>query len=73
MRCIQTLVGRHDGRRSLGRPRRRWEDNIKVYFHEVRWVGMDWIDLAEDKDIWRALVNAVLNLRGSIKCGESFD
>jgi hypothetical protein len=67
------LVGRHDGRRSLGRPRRRWEDNIEVYFQEVRWVGIDWIDLAEDKDIWRAFVNAVLNLRGSIKCGEFFD
>jgi hypothetical protein len=46
----------------VGRPRRRWEDNIKMYHQDVGW-GMDWIELAEDRDRWRALVNAVMNLR----------
>jgi hypothetical protein len=56
------LVGRPGGRRPLGRPRRRWEDNIKIDLQEVGW-GMDWIELAQDRDRWRALVNAVMNLR----------
>jgi hypothetical protein len=55
-------VGRPEGRRPLGRPRRRWEDNIKMYLQVVGW-GMDWIGLAQDRDRWRALVNAVMNLR----------
>jgi hypothetical protein len=57
------LVGRPDGRRPLGRFRRRWEDNIKMDLQEVGWVGMDWIELAQDGDRWRTLVNAVMNLR----------
>jgi hypothetical protein len=60
-RCIQGLVERPDGR-PIERPRRRWEDNIKMNFQEVGWGGMDWIDLAQDRDRWRALVNAVMNL-----------
>jgi hypothetical protein len=56
-------VGRHEGRRPLGRPRRRWEDNIKMDLQEVGWGGMDWIDMAQDRDRWRALVYAVMNLR----------
>jgi hypothetical protein len=56
------LVGRPEGRRPLGRSRRRWEDNIKMDIQEVGW-GMDWIGLAQDRDRWRALVNAVMNLR----------
>jgi hypothetical protein len=56
-------VGRPEGRRPLGRPRRRWEDNIKTDIQEVKWEGVDWNDLAQDKDRWRALVNAVMNLR----------
>jgi len=54
-----------EGKRPLERPRRRWEDNIKMDHQEVRCWGMDWIDLAEDRDSWRALVNAVMNLRVS--------
>ena len=51
------------GKRLLGRTRRRWEDNIKMDLQEVGCVGMDWIELAQDRDRWRALVNAVMNLR----------
>jgi hypothetical protein len=50
-------------KRPLGRPRRRWVDNIKMDLREIGWEGMDWIDLAQDRDQWRALVNAVMNLR----------
>jgi hypothetical protein len=56
-------VGNPEGKRPLGRPRRRWVDNIKMDLREIGWDGMDWIVLAEDRDQWRALVNAVMNLR----------
>jgi hypothetical protein len=56
------LVGRPEGRRPLGRPWRRWEDNIKMDIQNVGW-GMDWIELAQDREKTRALVNAVMNLR----------
>jgi hypothetical protein len=56
------LVEKPEGKRPLERPRRRWEDNIKMDLQEVRW-GMEEIDLAQDKDSWRAVVNAVMNLR----------
>jgi hypothetical protein len=56
-------VGRPEGRRPLGRPRLRWEDNIKMDLQEVGWGGMDGIDMAQDRDRWRALVSAVMNLR----------
>jgi hypothetical protein len=52
-----------EGKTPLGRPRRRWEDNIKPHLQEVGCVGMDWIELAQARDRWRALVNAVMNLR----------
>jgi hypothetical protein len=61
--AYRILVGRPEGRRPLGRPRRRWEDNIKMDLQEVGWVDMDWIDMAQDRDRWRAVVNAVMNLR----------
>jgi hypothetical protein len=51
------------GVETLGRPRRRWEDNIKMDLREVGWGGMDWINLAQDRDRWRAVVNTVMNLR----------
>jgi hypothetical protein len=57
------LVGKPEGKRPLGRPRRRWVDNIKMDLLEIGWGGVDWIGLAQDRDKWRALVNAVMNLR----------
>jgi hypothetical protein len=57
------LVGKPEGKKPLGRPRRRWVDNIKMDLREVGWDGMDWIDLAQYRDQWRALVNTVMNLR----------
>jgi hypothetical protein len=57
------LVVRPEGRRPLGRPRRRWEDNIKMDLREIGFGYVDWIDLAPDRDRWRALVNTVMNLR----------
>jgi hypothetical protein len=56
-------VGKPEGKRPLGRPRRRWVDNIKIYLRKVGCGGRDWIDLAQDRDRWRALVNTVKNLR----------
>jgi hypothetical protein len=56
-------VGKPEGKRPLGIPRRRWEKNIKMDIQEMGCVSMDWIELAQDRDRWRALVNAVMNFR----------
>jgi hypothetical protein len=64
--AYRILVGNPEGKRPLGRPlgrpRRRWVDNIKIDLREIGWDGMNWIDVAQDRDQWRALVNAVINL-----------
>ena len=62
-RCIQFFVGKPEGKRPLGRPRHRWEDNIKMGLQETGCGDMVWIDLTEDRVKWQALVNAVMNLR----------
>jgi hypothetical protein len=56
----RVLVGKPEGKRPVGRPRRRWEDNIKMDLQEVGCASMDWIEVAQDSDRWRALVNAVM-------------
>jgi hypothetical protein len=61
--AYRILVGKPEGKRSLRRPRRRWVDNIKIDLGERGWDGADWIDLAQDRDQWRALVNTVMNFR----------
>jgi hypothetical protein len=60
--AYRILVGKSEGKRPLGRPRSRWVDNIKIDLREIGWVGVYWIDLAQDRDQWRALVNTVINL-----------
>jgi len=59
----EVLVGRPGGKRSLGKPRSRWDDNIKTDLQEVGCGGVDWMELAQDRERWRALVNAVMNFR----------
>jgi hypothetical protein len=66
------LVGNPEGKRPLGRPRRRWEDNIRIDLGEVRWGDVDWIGLAKDRNRWRALVNSVLNVRVPWNVGKLF-
>jgi hypothetical protein len=63
--AYRILVGKPEGKRPQGRPRRRWEDNIKMDLREIGWGVMDWIDLAQDRDQWRALVSTVMNVRVS--------
>jgi hypothetical protein len=64
-KVYRILVGKPEGKRPLGRNRRIWEDNIRIDLREIGWGGMDWIDVAQDRDQWRALVNTVMNLRVS--------
>jgi hypothetical protein len=61
--AYRTLLVKPEGKRTLGRPRRSWMDNIKMELREIVSGGMDWIDLTRDRDQWRALVNTVMNLR----------
>jgi hypothetical protein len=61
--AYRLLVGKPEGKRPLGSRRRRWVDNIKMDLLEIGWDGVDWIGLVQDRDKWRALVNAIMNLR----------
>jgi hypothetical protein len=61
--AYRVLVGKSEGKRPLGRPRHRWKDNINMGLQEVRCGGMGWIELAQNRDRWRAIVNWVMNLR----------
>jgi hypothetical protein len=61
--AYRILVGKPEGERPLGRPGRRWEDDIRMDLGEIGWGGMDWIDLSQDRDQWKALVNMVMNLQ----------
>jgi hypothetical protein len=61
--AYRTLVGKPEGKRPLGRPKLRWVDIIKMDLREIGWDGMDWSDLAQDRDQWRALMDALMNLR----------
>jgi hypothetical protein len=65
----RVLVGKPAGKKPLGRPMCRWEDNIKINVNKVGWGGMDWIELAQDKDNWQACVNVVLNLQAPESAG----
>jgi hypothetical protein len=69
--AYRILVGKPEGKRPLGRPRRRWVDNIRMDVGVIGWDGVDWIDMAQDRDRWRAVVNTVLNLRFHIMLGSS--
>jgi hypothetical protein len=61
--AYRKLVGKPEVKRPLGRPRRRWVDNIQMDLREIGWDGMDWIGMAQDRDQWRTLVKTVINLR----------
>jgi hypothetical protein len=61
--CTWVIGENPEGKGPLGRPRCRWVDNIKIVLREIEWGRMDWIDLAQDRDQWRALVNTVMNFR----------
>jgi len=65
----RVLVGKHEGKSPLGKPRCRWEDNIKMDLQEVRFGGMHWIELVQVRDRWREFVNAVMNLRVQYNAG----
>jgi transposase len=66
--AYRILVRKPEGKRPLGRPRRRWVDSVKMDLRDIGWDGTDWIDLAEDRDRWSALVNTVIEPSDSIKC-----
>jgi hypothetical protein len=61
--AYRMLVGKPEGKRPLGRPKRRWVNNIRMDLREIGWDVMDWIELAQDREQWRALVNTVMNFR----------
>jgi hypothetical protein len=61
--ACRILVGKPERKRPLGRPRCSWVDNIKMYLRDIGWGGMDWVDLAQGRDQWKALVNTIMNLQ----------
>jgi hypothetical protein len=61
-KLYKILVGKAEGKRPLGRPKRRWDNGIRMDLREIGWGGVDWIRLAQDRDRWRAVANAVMNL-----------
>jgi hypothetical protein len=63
MNAYRILMGNPEGKRPLGGPRYRWVDNVRIDLGEIRWDDVDWIDVAEDRDQWRSLVNTILNFR----------
>jgi hypothetical protein len=67
-KVYKVLVGKPEGKRSLGRPRRKWEDGIRMDVREIGLGGVDWIQLAQDRDRWLAVVSAVMNLRVLVSC-----
>jgi hypothetical protein len=67
------LVGKPERKRPLGRPRRRWVDNIRMDLVEIVWGGVDWIGLAQDRDKWKAVANVVMIFRVPIKCWETIE
>jgi hypothetical protein len=71
--AYRLLVGKPEGKRPLRRPRRKWVDNIRMDLGELGWGTVDWTGLAKDRNRWRALVNSILNLRGSMKCWETIE
>jgi hypothetical protein len=66
-------VGKPEGKRQLGRPRRKWVDNIRMDLLKLGWSDVDWIGLVQDRDWWRAVVNSVFETSGSIKCWETLE
>jgi hypothetical protein len=68
--CVQNFDWETEGKRSLGRPRRRLGDNIRMGLREIGWEDVDWMYLAEDRDQWRALVTTTMNLRGRYSLGD---
>jgi hypothetical protein len=70
MNACKILVGKADEIRSLGRQRRRWVDNIKKGLKDIEWGSIEWIDVAQDRGQWRAVVNTVMNLRVSLNTGK---
>jgi hypothetical protein len=74
MRLVyKILVGEHEGKRICGRPWSRWEDNIERDLWEIAWEGVDWMQLAQDRDQWWGLVNTIMNLRVPWKCRKFLD
>jgi hypothetical protein len=71
--ACRILVGKAEGKRPLGSPRHRWVNNIQMVLREIGWGGMDWIELAQDRNQWRALVNTVMNFRVPYNAGKLFN